>query len=129
MIELTVNELLNSQEILKELAQQPMRARVSYAVARIIRDVENEMGVFDTTRQEILKKYCVKDENGEMKINEDGNVTIQDDKINDYNQEIKELLDSTIILSTARKLTIDEIENMELTPSEIYILNCFIDED
>lgn len=129
MIEIKVSELLNSQEVLKELAQKPMRAKTSYAVARIIRDVENEMATFDKTRQEILKKYCIKDENGEMKINEEGNVTIEDGKIDEYNQEIKDLLESRITLSSARPLILKEIEDMELTPSQIYSLSCFIQDD
>jgi len=127
MIEITINDLINSGDIFRELAQQPIKMRVAYNIARIIREVENEMKIFEETRRKLFDKYGEKDENGELLINADGNITITPENISLYNNEIQEVLNTSITLN-AEKLNIEDLENIELTPNQVYLINAFINE-
>lgn len=127
MIEITINDLINSGDIFRELAQQPIKMRVAYNIARIIREVENEMRIFEETRRKLFDKYGEKDENGELLINADGNITITPENISLYNNEIQEVLNTSITLN-AEKLNIEDLENIELTPNQVYLINAFINE-
>lgn len=127
MIEITINDLINSGDIFRNLAQQPIKMRVAYNIARIIREIENEMKLFEETRRKLFDKYGEKDENGELLINADGNITITPENISLYNNEIQEVLNTSITLN-AEKLNIEDLENIELTPNQVYLINAFINE-
>lgn len=127
MIEITINDLINSGDIFRDLAQQPIKMRVAYNIARIIREIENEMKLFEETRRKLFDKYGEKDENGELLINADGNITITPENISLYNNEIQEVLNTSITLN-AEKLNIEDLENIELTPNQVYLINAFINE-
>ena len=127
MIEITINDLINSGDIFRDLAQQPIKMRVAYNIARIIREIENEMKLFEETRRKLFDKYGEKDENGELLINADGNITITPENISLYNNEIQDVLNTSITLN-AEKLNIEDLENIELTPNQVYLINAFINE-
>ena len=57
------------------------------------------MQLFTEARQKLLDKYCVKDENNNIKIDDNGNVQIQLDYINDYNIEIEKLVNTEVELN------------------------------
>lgn len=127
MIEITIGELINSQSTFRELATMPIRLKTSFAIARIIREVEAEMNIFEQSRQVLLDKYSVKDENGQPKTTDDGNIMIQTDLIDNYNKDVQELLAEKITLN-ANPIRLEELENLELTPSQVYMIEGFIEE-
>lgn len=127
MIEITIGELINSQSTFRELATMPIRLKTSFAIARIIREVEAEMNIFEQSRQVLLDKYSIKDENGQPKTTDDGNIMIQTDLIDNYNKDVQELLAEKITLN-ANPIRLEELENLELTPSQVYMIEGFIEE-
>ena len=127
MIKVTVNDILNSQEVFSKIAAMPIKVKTSFAIARIIRNLESELETFDKSRQALIKKYANKDENDELILNEDGTIAITPENAEEYNHEIQELLNSEITLA-ADPLDIKEIENIELTPTQVYMIEKFIKE-
>lgn len=57
MIKVTIAELLNSQGALARLMAQPVAARLSFALARVLRGVNTELETFNSTRLELCKKH------------------------------------------------------------------------
>lgn len=126
MITLTLEQLINSTDALKTLSQKPLKARCAYSVGKILKAADAEMVTFNETRMELIKKYGEKDESGELKTDENGNVHVILDKLNEFNNELQELLATTIEIN-ANKISIDDIGEIEFTPAEMTQLEEFIE--
>lgn len=127
MIELTINDMLNSMEPLKKLSAYQLKTKIAYQIARLMREINKEYELFQKTRQNLAMKYAEKNEKNEIIIDENGNYKIRNDKINICNEEIAELLNTKIALNV-EQINLEDIENTECTPTEIFALMPLIQE-
>ena len=128
MIKVRLEDLVNATDGLKGLSQKQLKARCAYAVGKILKSADAEIQSFNETRMELIKKYGEKDENGELKTEENGNVRIPPEGLNDFSKELRELLDTEIEIS-ANKIKMDDIGEVEFTPAEMAQLENFIEFD
>lgn len=128
MITITLEQLLNSTDGLKGLSQKPLKARPAYAISKILKAADAEMTTFNDTRMELIKKYGEKDETGELKSDENGNVHIVDEMLSTFNKELQDLLSTSIDIN-ANKIRIEDIGDVEFTPAEMAQLDDFIEFD
>ena len=126
MIQITTQEMINGLPVFQILKTKELRARTAFAVARLIRDIEQEYKVFEQARKDIILKYAEYDENHELKLVND-NVTLAPENIEKCNKELEELLATPIELN-ANYLTIDELDGIDLTPEQGFSLLPFINE-
>lgn len=127
MIELTVKELTDSIQSFEEMMSMKVGARLAYLLGRIMREVEKEYTTFQNARGELIKKYGVKDENGELVVDEEGKNNIPRENINKFNQELNELLDAKIILY-ADPIELKDLEQFEFKAQDMFRLVPFIKE-
>ena len=127
MINVTLKEIVESSDIMKKLAQKTLKGKTAYHIARLIREADKELTLFNETRANLIKKYGEKDENGELKIEENGNCILMPDKIENFYSELNDVLNNNIELN-AEKLSIEELEELDFTPSEMLTLESFINE-
>lgn len=128
MISITLEQLINSTDGLKGLSQKQLKARSAYAVSKILKAADAEMNTFNETRMELIKKYGEKDETGELKSDEQGNVHIIDKMLSTFNKELQELLNTTVDIN-ANKIRIEDIGDVDFTPAEMAQLDDFIEFD
>ena len=128
MIKLTINELLNSTEILQKLASKELKARLALEVARMLKSAEKEIQDFNEVRMKLINKYGEKDENGELITDEKGNCKIMQDEIKNFSSELNDLVGTEVEIN-ANKLKIEQIENLDFTPAEMSMLEPFLDMD
>ena len=126
MITITVNDLLNTVPVLRELINKPFKGSIAFKLARLIREFDKENTLFEEARVNLAQKYCERDENGEPIILETGAIKLQEDKINECNEEISNLL-STQLEIVAEKIPISAFDDIELTPSQIIVLEDLIE--
>lgn len=127
MIEINLNELLNSAGTLKILSTKSLKGKTAYKVARILREAEKELTLFNETRMNLIKKYGETKEDGELVTNENGDCTIKEEHIAAFNNEINDLLNNKIEINVD-KIKINELEELNFTPTEIINLEAFIEE-
>lgn len=127
MIRVTVKDILNCSDVFKELSKKPIKIKVAYNIAKIIKAIEKENQLFEETRQRLLEKFCEKNENGSIKVNNNGNAIVRSECVDDYNTEIKELLESKVEI-TAEPIKLEDLETLELTPTQAYVISEFIEE-
>ena len=106
--------------------QQPFKGSLAFKIARLARELEKEMQTFNDERMKIIRKYGKKDENGELVVGEDGNVSFESDKIDELNSEFNSLLETELEIN-ADKLPMDSIDEFELTPQEVIGLEKFFE--
>jgi hypothetical protein len=126
MINITVNDLLNTVPVLRELVNKPFKGSVAFKLARLIREFDRENSLFEEARTNLALKYCERDENGEPIILENGAIKLQEDKIDECNEEISNLLSAQLEI-VAEKIPAFAFDDIEMTPSQILAIETIID--
>ena len=124
MIELTMRELVDSIESLQYILDQPVRARTAFRIANLIEAVEKENTRYNNVRNNLIKKYAIKDANNEL-VNNNGNFNIAPENIDMFNEELTELLNTNITLNVDL-LSDNDFEQMELSPLQMIRLKKYI---
>lgn len=127
MIQVTLNDILNNAEIFRELSAKALPVKTAFKIARLIRELNKENTTFDESRRQIIEKFAERDENGRIKQTPEGNIQLQQDKIEECNNELVELLNTTIEINVD-KINIDALGDIELTPAQMINLEAFIEE-
>lgn len=126
MIQLKIADLLNSTDVLQKLAGKELKAKLAWQVGRMLKEAEKEIQSFNETRMQLINKYGSKDEKGELVMDENNNCKIEPESISNFSNELNELIASEIEIN-AHKIKIDDIENINFTPSEMAQLEPFVD--
>lgn len=127
MIIMTIRDLLNIIPVLKELLEKPFKGAIAFKLARLVRELDKESSLFEFSRQKIAEKYGLRDENNNLITDEEGNIKLQQDKINLCNEEMMNLLNTEITIS-ADKIPISAFEDIEITPAQAIIISSLIED-
>lgn len=127
MITVKLEEIVNGAEALKVLANKSLKGKTAYRVSRLLRELEKEFSLFNDTRGELIKKYGEKDENGELKVNENNEYTIAPENIQAFYNEINEILGNEVEIN-GNKIPLAEIGELDFTPNDMIALEPFIEE-
>lgn len=106
------------------MREQETKGILAYKVGKALNTISNELELYTKTQHELFDKYCVKDENNNIKI-VNNNVQIIPDKINEYNQEINKINKLEIELNIPA-LTLEELDNFTITPQQAINLQWWI---
>lgn len=127
MIKVNLNDILNASDTFNAIMQQSFKGSLAFKIARLARELSKEMETFNAERQKLLQKYCVKDENGELKTNDNGTVQVEPDKINEFNEEFSSLLETEVEIN-AEKLSMDSLDSFDITPQQMISIEKFFEE-
>jgi hypothetical protein len=127
MIKVNLNDILNASGTFNAIMQQSFKGSLAFKIARLARELSKEMETFNAERQKLLQKYCMKDENGELKTNDNGTVQVEPDKINEFNEEFSSLLETEVEIN-AEKLSMDSLDSFDITPQQMISIEKFFEE-
>lgn len=126
MIKVSLNDIVNSSSTFRELSEKQLPIRVAFRIARLIRELDKENTTFENSRRAIIEKYAMRDEAGKIAQADNGNIILQQDKIEDCNNELNELLSAEVEIN-ADKISIEDLEKIEMTPAQVYNIEAFIE--
>ena len=117
--------LVNSVQVLRKLNNAELPVRVSYKLAKNIKNIDKELKIYEEEKQKLINKYGEKDEEGKLKTKEDGSINITDTE--NWNKDIKELLEIEAEINI-EKINIDELgkSDFKITPSELSLIDYMI---
>lgn len=122
---------ISNIEILKPtlliLSQKDLPFRLSYKVSKFLDKVEKDSQFYTEKLRNIVQKYALRDENGEI-IVEGDNIKIAPSSIAAAEKELADLNDIDIEDPNIF-FTLDEFEGLEIKPSELTGLLPFIKEE
>lgn len=127
MIEVKLRDVINSAEVMRTLSTQQLKGKVAFRVARLLRELEKEFTLFNEKRADLIKEYGQKDENGELKTNENGDFMLEPERAQEFYNMMDELLNTDLSIN-AEKIAFEDIENVEFTPTQILSIENFIEE-
>lgn len=126
-MKLTNKKIATDSMILMGISRKELPVKVSYALAKNIAKIEKELEIYNSERQKLLDKYCVKDENGQNKIDENNQLKIQEVYLKDWEQDIKELQNIELEIDI-HKFKIDELNGYNMAPSELIAIDYMIED-
>jgi len=126
MIKIKLSDIVNATETFNKIMQQSFKGSLAFKIARLARELDKEMQTFNEERQKIIQKYGNKDENGELIIDENGNIKFDNADLIEINQEFNSLLETELEIN-ADKLPMDSIDNFEITPKEMLNIEVFFE--
>tara|TARA_R100000656_G_C3872383_1_gene112487 strand:+ start:183 stop:548 length:366 start_codon:yes stop_codon:yes gene_type:complete len=115
-------EIVNSADAFNKIAQQPMKAAVSFKVAKNLKSVGEELSVFEQSRGDLIRKYGKEDD--------EGNISIEPSTkgMKDFQKELGELLNVEVDLNGFKKIKLSQLSKCELSPQEMASLEFAIQE-
>lgn len=128
-MKLTNRKIVNDANFLGALTNKQLPIKISYAIAKNISKIEKDLELYNKEKQKLVDKYCIKDEKGSNKIDENNQLKIADENLDDWNKSINELLDIEIDIDI-HKFSINDLlnSNCEMTPSELMLIEYMIEE-
>lgn len=111
---------LQFQGALMAMLDKELKAKTAYRLSKIYKTVQAEQEEFNKLRIDVLKKYCVLDEKGEIEADEKGNAKFEsDEKKAEYLEEIEAVQDEEIEVPTVEIAQID----IQLSPKMLLFLD------
>lgn len=132
-MKMTLNEVLENHRSLLEISGKKLPVRFSYAVSKNLKNLEGEVKLIQEEQRKLAKEHCQKDENGEPKQDDRGNLVFGDSAekfITEYNEYLE-----TKIEAEVHKIPIADIERTEedryeiLSPAELAGIGFMIEEN
>lgn len=128
-MKLTNRKIVNDANFLGTLTNKQLPIKVSYAIAKNVSKIEKELEIYSKEKQKLVDKYCIKDEKGNNKIDENNQLKIADENLDDWSKAINELLDIEINIDIHKFNKNDLLNsNCNMTPSEIILIDYMIEE-
>ena len=119
--------LINTAKIFNQFTQTKTTPKLAYKIMKFCKSAATEEEFYETKRNEIINMYAVRDENGQIVVNDDGMINIVPDKITEANTAMIEL-NSIEVEAPNIKFTLDELEGLELSAADMFALDAFIEE-
>lgn len=119
----TITPLYNT---LQTLSQKELPIRLSYKISKFLQSLSQDNEFYTEKFRTIILKYADRDENGELVfIGED--IKIKQELLSEAEKELAELneLETT---DAGITFTLEELENLEIKPSDLQPLLPFIEE-
>lgn len=127
-MKLTLGDLLNAKDALNKLAEtKGLKASTAFVIARNIREINPQYEEYDKTYKDILNKYAVKDDKGEILIIDDNQIKLIEGKSEDYFVELSELLNVEVEMPIS-PVALDELDGAELSPMDMLNIDFMIKE-
>lgn len=126
-MEIALRNLVNSVEVLNKLNNMELPIKFSYELYKDIKNINAELDIYNEKKSQLISKYALKDENGDVLIDSDKTVQLINENIDLWNKEINELLDIIVNIDIV-KLDLNELinSNCSISPAELKIVEYLI---
>ena len=128
-LNLSNERIVNTINALSKLNNAQLPLKVAYAISKNVNKIESELKVYNTEKAKLVNKYGEKDKEGKLKVGENGNVSLKEEHIEDYNRDIKELLSIENEMDI-HMIKLDDLLNSDynISPSELSAIDFMIEE-
>lgn len=128
-LNLSNERIVNTINTLGKLNNAQLPIKVAYAISKNVNKIESELKAYNAEKAKLIDKYAEKDEKGELKTNEIGNVILKEEHIEDWNRDIAELLSIENEIDI-HMINLDDLlnSNYNISPSELSVIDFMIND-
>lgn len=124
MITVQMSDVLGARSLFTKINSQNLPIKTAYKLTKIFDAIEKELNFYSSSLTKITDKFAMKDENGDFVIEGDG-IRINPEYMTECQEKINELNNLSLTLETPF-LTLDELEHLEISLTEMKLLSKFI---
>ena len=126
MKQVALSEIMDFYKQVDSLSNKTIPLKGAFKINRLKKDLEKDYTFYQEKFKDILEKYAEKDENGQIKISEDGQqIAIIDGMVDSCTKEITEL-ETMMVEIDNYDLVIEDLGDIECTPDELKPLMPFL---
>lgn len=103
------------------------KIQTKYKIAKLLKETEADEIFYRSEFSKIIKEYAVKNEDGSISTDENGNIPLNPETKDEFCQKMKELEDTKVKTPTV-SFTIDELDVFELSAADLIVLDSVITE-
>lgn len=131
-MKVTIEQILDFNGSVEEFLEKPLNIKTAYKLAMIKRQTDEQTDFYQTSFFKILNEYGKKDENGELQrvkegVNE-GNVLIQEDKLEECNDALSDLMGLEVEINNYN-LKLGDFGDMEVSADDLATIIPFLSEE
>lgn len=131
-MKVTIEQILDFNGSVDEFLERPLNIKTAYKLAMIKRQTDEQTDFYQTSFFKILNEYGKKDENGELQrvqegVNE-GNVLIQEDKLEECNNALSDLMGLEVEINNYN-LKLEDFGDMEVSADDLATIIPFLSEE
>lgn len=127
-VKMTNEKMIKDLPGLAEISKKTLPIKASYAIAKNISKINDELKVYTKERQKLIDEYAEKDEKGVVKADKEGHIIFKEGCKEKWDKDIKELLaiESDIEI---RKFNINDLSlnGFSMTPAELMTIDYMIE--
>ena len=127
ILNLSNERIVNTINTLGELNNAKLPVKVAYAITKNINKINTELKAYNKEKAKLIDKYAEKDEEGKLKADEFGNVTLKEEHREDWDKDIKELLSIENEIDI-HMIQLDDLLNYDynISPAELMTIDFMI---
>lgn len=125
LIKVKMYNVMAAKDIFMRILSSNFTGRQAFILSRALKEIDKEIVDFNKAKDFILLKYAEKDEHDNAVTNDKNTVKIAEDKYNDVNNELQELLYTEIEINM-EQIPLEWLDNLQFTPKEMIDLEPFI---
>ena len=120
--------LINAANIFNQVAQTKISSKTAYKIMKLYKSIAAEEEFYNQKRNDIINQYADRDENGQIKLSEDGNmIIILPEKLAEAESAMLELNNIEVEIPNIR-FNLSELEELKFSVQEMFFLDAFIEE-
>lgn len=119
--------LMNAAKVFNQVAQTKISSKLAYKIMKLCKSVAVEEEFYNEKRNEIIREYAVRDENGQIVVSDDGMIGIIPDKLKEAEVAMVDLNNIEVDMPNIR-FTLAELEELKLSVADMFVLDAFIEE-
>lgn len=129
VLKLSNERIVNTINVLGELSNAKLPVKVAYAITKNINKINSDLKAYNEEKAKLIDKYAEKDEEGKLKADEYGNVTLKEEYIQDWNRDIAELLSIENEIDI-HMIQLDDLLNSDynISPAELAAIDFMIND-
>ncbi|MEN8079095.1 hypothetical protein ABFP60_19220 [Clostridioides difficile] len=129
ILNLSNERIVNTINVLGDLNNAKLPVKVAYAITKNINKINSELKAYNEEKAKLIDKYAEKDEEGKLKADEFGNVTLKEEHREDWDKDIKELLSIENEVDI-HMIQLDDLlnSNYNISPAELAAIDFMIND-
>ena len=128
-MQIKMQDILGYTAFYEAVKEQKMPVKTAYKLAKIAKEVENELSFYQEKLRKIILDYSLLDEEGNPIMTEDGQgVKIREGSEQECNAAMEELQAIEVTIGKYN-LTLEELDSLEISLTEMGYIMPFIEEN
>lgn len=120
-----LREVLEGQEILQKLSNQPLPGRTAFQIGRLLKKLDEILTQYNDVRTKLIEKYAKKTEDGTFDLNEKNEYQFTPENMQAYIEELNNVISEDVDVE-ANPINFNDIEKLEFTAAEMTFLEPFL---